>query len=121
VERVSVVVVCDRCGEDTDLSAGSGLMLQFGSLASEVDLCQDCHKFLLGELEGVLDKGRAGDSLIGQRARQERKDRARVMCPDCRKYFHEGSGMSLHRLRKHSEGAEVGDGDEGNGNAAGTG
>ena len=114
MERVSVVVVCDRCGVDTGLEAGSGLLIKFGSLAADVDLCEDCHKYLLNELEGVLDKGRVGGTLTGQRARRERKDALRVLCPDCGKYYHEGAGIKLHRMKKHGEGA-------GSGNAEGTG
>jgi hypothetical protein len=108
MERIKVTVVCDRCGEDTDLAAGSGTELRFGGLVAEVDLCEVCHKELLAQLEGVLDNGRAPGSATG--ARRERKQQMRVLCSECGKYFKEGAGMTLHQVRIHGGGG-------GNGNA----
>jgi hypothetical protein len=104
MERVKVTVVCDRCQQDTELQPGSGLAIVFGGLASEVDLCERCHNHLLVELEELIGRGRTDDS-ARTRAKTPfgRRPRDRVLCDKCGSYFRDGSGITLHRLKKHAQ------------------
>jgi len=93
MRRVSIVVICDACGEDVEEENEGDSVLRFTvrDEEREMDICGEC---LAGTF---LQEARPVNN------RKKRKAKGEFMCDLCPKTFATERGRNAHQTRMHGE------------------